>query len=273
MNLTFEYFHPLTGDPPDYIYANSVEILLRARRLIKHRAYSEVESILEIINGLDSETSVSTARYQLVQKNADLVDRPYLMMASIGNIFSPLFALKRYQQHHMDLPLSGISNLQWHELYAVLGLALFSQAVHKGANQASQDKAWQTWNNLGRSSPEYLEAVEAITIAEGLNNAQIMFNQAQEKISLRNQTAANLSHAKTNAAILEIAQMMGSAKFKSMRNAAQIYCEKNPDKIAHLAPYNAIRTLTEGLSAYLKGHRKSLQPQKIIELEKTLKAK
>ena len=101
--------------------------------------------------------------------------------------------------------------------------------------------------------------MDAVATAEGIHRFESGLTDAKRKVSTRNRHAAIQRHAKTNAAILALRDFFVPEKHKSMRNAALLFIEAFPGQVGHLAHYNRMRTLSEGLSSLLKDQRRSLK--------------
>lgn len=259
MILGFKFFHPLKGDHPNTLSIYSHDIVNRARNILAQRSLSEIKKIAAAINWMIDHKKVRDHLFDQLLKMADEIESTD--SAYSGNTYTPYYYLKTYQTY-LEMPHTDVANVQWHEVYAVLALTL----IDKAADDEGYYSGWHIaddwlheWRIQSHASTWIMEAMEAITWADGLLAKQNTIDEAKQKLSSRNTAAAIQRHAKTNDAILELAEMYQSGNFKSMRNAAQIYSEKHPEKVSHLAHYNRVRTLTEGLSKFLNGQRRSLK--------------
>lgn len=261
MILGFEYFHPLNGEPPNTLHSHCKDITYKARTILKSRSIADLHNIAAAINWITSHESVRNVVLDSLIKDAEHLDNNKEPEYQ-GNISTAMYAIKFYQLKH-SLPDTTVNNLQWHEIYATLALTFLDQALndeHYYSTWPDDDEWLHDWRILSHSVEWIIEAMEAITFAEGLLSIKTNIDSTKNKLSERNTAAAIQRHSKTNIAILELAKLFGSGNFKSMRNAAQIYCEKFPEKVSHLAHYNRVRTLSDGLSSHLKGLRRSIKP-------------
>lgn len=251
MILRFKFFHPLEGEPPKTLSGYSQGIVYRARNILAKRSYGEIKKIAKAINWMINRPKVREHLFDQIANSVDECDIKINTFNVVG-----------IYQNYFEMPEIDVTDVQWHEIYTVLALTLIDKAADDENHYSSWDNHndWlHEWRIHSHASTWLMEAMEAITWAEGLLVKQNTTNEAKKKLSIRNSKAAIQRHAKTNKAILELADMYQSGNFKSMRNAAQIYSEKYPDKVSHLAHYNRIRTLSEGLSSHLTGQRRSLK--------------
>lgn len=260
MILGFEYFHPLTGGWPNTFPEYGKDIVYRARKILRHRPATDLQKIADTINWITDHKSI---REKLI--NDLCVDSEHLDYEIEpeyrGNSYCSIYAIKYYQQTYA-LPDVEVENLRWHEIYATLALTLLDKAVddEKYYSEWKDHDDWlHEWRIMSHSATWLIEAIEAVTFAEGMLSIENNFQTEKNKIKTRNTAAAIQRHARTNKAIISLHEMFASGSYKSMSNAAQIFSERFPDKVAHLAPYNRVRTLANGLSDYIKGQRRSLQ--------------
>lgn len=260
MILGFSYFHPLKGECPNTLPIYSNDIVHRARGLLRERSIAELKRITKGINWIINHELITEKLLTDIGIEAENEENG-IETNYKGNTFTSIYKLRYYQQT-FTLPDTRIQNLQWHEIYATLALTLIDRAI----DDEKYYESWQDVNEwlhdyriLSHSATWLIEAMEAITTAEGLQRTQDSINDEKQKIRIRNTAAAIQRHASTNEAIIDLEKLYATGSYKSMRNAAQIFCENYPEKVKHLAHYNRVRTLTDGLSAYLKGKRRSLQ--------------
>jgi hypothetical protein len=179
----------------------------------------------------------------------------------LGDDSTTTFKINLYKSLYLKTT-DTIPNMEWHEVFATLAITLLDQALDDEAyyGQWKDHNDWlHEYRILNHASTWIVEAIEAVTIAEGLLNYKSSIKEEKAKLSARNTKAAIQKHKKTNDTILEMEKMYLSGNYKSIRNIAQIYSENNPSKVKHLAPYNMLRTLAEGLSNHIKGKRRSLK--------------
>lgn len=260
MILGFEHFHPLTGEWPNTFPEYGKDIAYRARKILVNRSIKDLEKIADAINWITVHELVKEKVFADLLRDGELIDDG-IEPEYHGNSISSMYSIRYYQETYA-LPDIGVNNLKWHEIYATLALGLLDKAVddEKFYSTWEDHNDWlHEWRIMSHSATWLIEAMEAITLAEGMLSIESNSEAEKNKLKIRNTSAAILRHAKTNKAIIALHEMFTSGSYKSMSNAAQIFSEKFPEKVAHLAPYNRIRTLSNGLSDYIKGQRRSLQ--------------
>lgn len=265
MILTFEHLDPLTGSAPTTLSQYGDHILKRARALLKRRSSQEIGEILAFINWITDLEEIRNFALDRLLLEVEADENDTEPPAYIGDYSTTSFKINLYKSKYGNTN-DSIENMNWHEVYATLAIALLNEGLD---DEIYFDQEWladkgewiHDWRILDHVSTWIIEATEAIAIAEGLYNLNNQLSTSQNALSKRNFKAAIEKHRKTNSAILEIEKLMSSGKHKSMRNLVHIFCENNPDKVKHLAPYNRVRTLTEGLSNHLKGKRRSMNFQ------------
>lgn len=263
MILSFEHLDPLTGNPPNTLSQYGDHILNRARVLLKHRSSQEIGEILAFINWITDLEEIRNFALDRLILEAEADENETEPPDYIGDYNTLSFQICLYKNKYRKTN-DSIQHMEWHEVFAALAIGLLNEGIDDEKYLA---KKWRNdkreWLNefrvLDHVSTWIVEATEAVTIAEGLAQLNNQLSESQNAISKRNTKAAIERHKKTNIAILEIAKLFVNGNHKSMRNLVQIYCENNSDKIRHLAPYNRIRTLTDGLSNHLKGKRRSTE--------------
>lgn len=260
MILGFKYFHPLTGEWPNTFPGYGKDITYRAREILRNRSIADLHNIADAINWITNHKSVREKIFNDISVNAELIDSGNEPQYQ-GYSTCTIYAIKHYQQTY-TLPDIQVKNLKWYEIYATLALGLLDKAVDDEkyySEWENRDDWLHEWRIMSHSATWLIEAMEAITLAEGMLSIETNSETEKNKIKERNTSAAIQRHAKTNKAIIALHEMFTSGSYKSMSNAAQIFSENFPEKVAHLAPYNRVRTLANGLSDFIKGQRRSLQ--------------
>lgn len=260
MILGFKYFHPLTGEWPNTFPEYGKDIAFRARQILRNRSVKDLRNIADAINWITDHKSIREKLINDLAADAENLDNGNEAEYR-GNSYCSIYAIKHYQKNYV-LPDIEVKNLKWYEIYATLALGLLDKAVDDEnyySEWKDNDEWLHEWRIMSHSATWLIEAMEAITLAEGMLSIETNFEIEKNKLKTRNTSAAIQRHAKTNQAIIALYEMYKSRPYKSMSNAAQIFCEKFPDKVAHLAPYNCVRTLSNGLSNFIKGQRRSLQ--------------
>ncbi|MDP2962993.1 MAG: hypothetical protein Q8N54_09565 [Sulfurimicrobium sp.] len=281
MFYRFKHFHPLKGLPPKALHFHGADIVMRGRELLKNRKLSEIKAAVNIVNWMIESADVRDKIFRNLEELAKRVDSQVADTKKVdvkevkqpaskcADQFGPLtrnndssiFALLLCKARHNISGYDDFPNATWHELFAVLALGLIEKACddekYYGSWPHDQLLDWlHEWRIETHVSNWMIEAMDAVATAEGLAREIAIANQTREqtlddtkkKLSLRNKAAAIQRHAKTTDAVLTLFDLYRAGNFKSYRNAAQTFADKFPDKVAHLAPTNRVRTLSEGLS-------------------------
>lgn len=278
MILGFENFHPLRGNLGMHFPEIFGDIVFRARALLTHRLEQEIFAAIEIINWmLDQSTAPDREQDEVYIKinkmfEKDEYGKPLKLDGNINdwltrrNLYSTTYALRERQAKYDITEDESFPNGTWAEFFAVLALGLIDQGSYSYPSRGGPfedshaNSLFLELTNCAHSSQYLIEAMDAVATAEGIQRFESGMADAKQKIKTRNKSAAIRRHTKTNEAIVALRNFYCEEKHKSMRNAALLFCEAFPAKVVHLAPYNRVRTLTEGLSNYLKARRPSLQP-------------
>ena len=265
----FEFFHPLTGSHPETFPEYGKDIIARARKLLDKRAEGEIYQIISLINWLiDHSPAMTDLKKQLdieipdVEPDDATNKENYHLLGL--NLTSPTYSLKAFQSK-INMPLNKeIPNLTWPEVFAVLSLSLIDKAADDEKYYGGWAKDEETdflheWRIVFHASSWIIEAMEAVSTAEGFQQKEDQITDSKQKISIRNYNASLKKHTKTTKAVLAFHNFVNEGSYKSRRNAAQIFSEKFPELVNHLSPYNVVRTLSDALAKHLKGQRRSSQ--------------
>lgn len=288
----FKNFHPLKGCPPKALNSHGADIVVRARELLHYRTLKEIQVGMDIVNWMFDEPVLRDESFRRLSELAKSIDTPDTNIKktsekntklSANKSTAPIEPLSRndhssvsdllFCKTKFDLAdYEDFPNATWHELFAVLALGVIEKACadekYYGSWAHDEPFDWlHEWRIETHVSDWLIEAMDAIATAEGLAMASTSAIQIKEntlavekkKRSLKSKTANIQRHAKTNAALLELLELYRQGSFRSMNHAAQIYCERNEQKVEHLLDHNRIRTLREGLSNLLKDKRLSLK--------------
>ena len=274
MILGFKHFHPLRGILPSTFPEFGGNIVFRARTLLRKRAEEEIFAAIEIINWMiDQSPARKEALAQLKKGVADAdginetVKRDRDNSVVKRDLDSSSYALKACQLKYDITGDHKFPNASWAELFAVLALSLVDQACKDellhGNNSLSRnpdvDREWfQEYRTVSHASYSLIEAMDAVGTAEGVSYLESGITEKQ-KMSIRAMYAAKQRHKPTDDALAALMDFYIPEKHKSMRNAAKLFCETFPEKVAHLAYDNRVRTLSGGLSRLLKGQPRSSQ--------------
>jgi hypothetical protein len=278
MILGFQNFHPLNGELTSEFTEFCGDIVFRARALLIHRSEKEIFAAIEIINWMNDQSPAPAREKDEVYLEINKVfekdehGKPLKLEGNIHNwltrrdVYSITYALKERQSKYDITEDESFPNGTWADFFSVMALALIDQAsfsytsTPRGPYKNSEANfLFRDLANCANSAQYLIEAMDAVATAEGIQHFEAGMADAKRKIKIRNKSAAIRRHARTNEAIVALKNFYSEEKHKSMRNAAQIFCEKFPKMVEHLAPYNRVRTLSEGLSKLLKGQRLSLQ--------------
>ncbi|SFN44581.1 hypothetical protein SAMN05216386_1000 [Nitrosospira briensis] len=275
MTLSFKSFHPLSGVLPDTFPEFGGDIVFRARAILQSRTDEELFAALEIIDWIidqspaQDEVAAELERMAAEENNDSSAsgEEPYSDSPIKRDKHSSTYALKALQPKFDISADEKFPNATWGEMFSVLALSLVAQACederlvnNKPQSENSERNDWlNEYQAVSRASYWLIEAMDAVATAEGINLFQSEIANEKQKISVRNRFSGQKKHKPTNDALLALRDFYIPEKHKSMRNAAKLFCEAYPEKVAHLTYYNRIRTLSEGLSALLKERRLSLQ--------------
>ena len=288
MILCFEHFDPINGEYPNTFPEIGSDIVYRAREIVKNRTKLEIEEAVKLINWLIEHSPAIEQKWDQLLLDAirldekiDNSDEPneientkeytstdnlqdYIDLKPKRNLHSQTYMLSQCKNVVQLIDHPSLPNLTWSDLFAVLSLTLINQAIddekYYGSWHKDDDNDWlHDWRVISHSSYWIIESMNAIATAEGVLFSELQVTTSKRKLSDRNTLAAIQRHAQTNKALIALAKFWNEGNFKSMRNASQIFCEKFPDQVSHLAHYNRIRTLSEGLSNLIKGQRQSVQ--------------
>ncbi|SEK98591.1 hypothetical protein [Nitrosovibrio tenuis] len=277
MILGFENFHPLKGKLTSEFTELCGDIVFRARALLAQRSEKEIFAAIEIINWMTDQSPAPAREKDEVHIKINKMfekdehGKPIKLDGNIHdwltrrNVYSITYALKERQSKYDITEDESFPNGTWADFFAVLALALIDQASFSYTSTRGPYKdsdanfLFLNLANCARSAEYLIEAMDAVATAEGTHRFESGMAETTQKIKTRNQRAAIQRHSKTNNALMALQDFYSSGTFKSKRHAAQLFCEKSPEMVEHLAHYNRVRTLTEGLSKLLKGQRPSLQ--------------
>lgn len=278
MIFGFQHFHPLKGSPPNDVHWFGGDIVFRARALLRGRNLTQIKAILSVANWLIAHSPVKALALEELEKLIISIDeqksasskkrksKPEAHIESQNvklDLGSDVTALRLCVDRFNLSEYPNIPDLRWSELFAALALGLIDKAKDDeefyGRGGEDDTGYFYAYRVSTHVSFWLMFAMDAVSSAEGLAKelqiASVAKAQAlaenSKKISLRNKKAAIEKHAKTTSALYKLREFYLSKKFKSQRNAAQIFSEEFPDVVAHLAPTNRVRTLSEGLSKLL----------------------
>lgn len=272
MYYGFKYLHPIKGQAPNTLSVYGEDVLLRARALLSGWTVTQLRGALKVVNWVAdgplvrdwewSRLGAQVGAAEVVTDNGPVV--PCLPAASRPSSFD--LANIRACQHRIDL--SGypeIPKLSWATFYAVLAMGLVDKACddeqYFGSWPQQELLDWQhEWRVLDHVAPWLIEAVEAVTLAEAHALQEVAFqqahsqavNQEKKRLSARNVQAAIQRHAKTGKAAELLYDFYRTGQYKSVRQAVQLFCEQQTEVVAHLAPTNRLRTLSERLGKLLR---------------------
>lgn len=263
MILGFEFFDPKSGKCPETFPEYGQDIVFRARELLKHRSSDEIKSTIKLINWMIENSPARVESQNRLMKMVESPNSDDYENIITNDIDTSTYALKAYQRDLTIPEFDGMAETRWDEIFSITALALIDKAIDDeifyGGWAHNEDFDWlYEWRILSHSSYWLIEAMDSIATAEGFNKSDLQETDAKKKISSRNTNAAIQRHAKTNDAVIAFKNFSLNGKYKSVRNAAQIFCEKFPDKVSHLAPYNRVRTICDAFAKLQKGQRRSI---------------
>lgn len=278
MYYGFRCFHPTKGEPPNALAPYGSDIVSRARFLLRGWSVAQIKGAMKAVNWivegpevrgwvwnrLGTEAQMSNSVAGSKRSRGEVKAAPGLPVAPRS--FSLDIANVRACEHLFDLSGYPASpELNWATFYAVFALGLIDKACddeqHFGSWPKQEQLDWQhEWRILDHVAAWLVEASEAVTLAEAHATQSIAvkhaceeaLTQERKKLSTRNVQAAIQRHAKTGDATDALYDFYRAGKYKSARQAVQLFCEKEPSLVAHLAPTNRIRTLSERLGKRLR---------------------
>jgi hypothetical protein len=265
MILGFTHFDPLKGEPPYTFLELGGDIIVRARQLLEGRSKKELKEATKLLNWMLEQSPAKQEIWDSLISEAEAIDDGKgLEGAPKRDLDAKTYSLLRCTDKFDLSDYPNLPSMTWPQLFAVLALTLINVSCEEEHYYGSweeheNDPGWlHEWRIHTHSSYWLVQAMDAVATAEGLQRVTSQGVEAKKKISLRNRQAAIQKHAKTNDALLALKEFYLGGHHISMRNAAQLFCERFPDLVAHLAHYNQVRTLSEGLSKLLKNKRTSL---------------
>lgn len=247
----FVAFEPLTGTPSHFVAGRFRQIVYRARKILSGRSRREVVATADTLSWL----LLCDAAQEI---NLDLLERQAEELEEENGDSNPLTLSDAQLLAHIVETVSledineAVPNLTAPELYAVLALGLIDEAAeweqhYMQAGYAEDDSIYPI-----ALSPYAVDAMEAVCMAECLQRSEPS-RQAAKIISEQNRKAAIKRHSLINELKRQFIEFFLAGTFKSMAEAARRFydgLEEGRRKL--LAPTNAIRTLTDALSAHLK---------------------
>ena len=271
--LGFQFFHPLTGNSTETFPEYASDIIVRARDLLKKRTEIELYIMIDLVNWIADHSPVKEESLARLEAMIEKLDNKNISDNLSNNDDSNLkrdidtltYALKSFQAKYEIPHNDQVPNLLWSEIFATLCLGLIDKAIddekyYKSWAHKKDSHDWlYEWRILSHSSYWLIEAMDAVSSAEGYRSIENQVQAIKEKISLRNTKANFERHSKTNNALIAFDKFYDTEKHKSMRNAASKFSESFPEKLSHLSADNRIRTLCDGLTSYRKGLRRTLQ--------------
>ena len=257
MILSFSHFHPLKGLPPETEHFLGADIVLRARAILSVRKLKEIREAIKIINWLIEQSPANgLALKQLKKEAAASGKRKHAAMPLFRDFGADVFSLKMCMGKFDISGHEGFPRATWPELFAVLALALINEAAdselhHDKPSTGKKLPYLHEYRKLSHVSPWLTYAAAAVATAEGMMLCEASAKGKKKKLSLRSQADSIELHHKTILAVKALDNYYCSGNFKSLKNAARMFIEDHPEKVAHLAPARRIKTLSEGLSRQL----------------------
>ena len=279
MILSFNYFHALTGEPPNTLSWVGSDIVARARDLLQQRSYREIKAGLKAINWMLSSPAAIKENLKLLEREICAADatsqetpsRKRKQQSKTARYREPVkrdltsctYQLLRCADEVDIAGFPDFSNATWMELFAILSLGLIEKACddEQYYGKWPHDKLSTDWLHYYRIETQaamwLVEAMNAVSAAEGFKRQLAYGEQIQmqekKKRSVRLSNAAIARHSKTNDAVIAIKELYLSEGFTNRRHAVSVFCTRYPDKVEHLKPLNRMRTLAERLGKDLRG--------------------
>ncbi len=199
----FEDFDPKTGSfrPP---WEGFNRIAERARQILKDRQRIEIKYAVLVITWMLNDEEVQEVTQKKESINATGSERTHVSPATALSACIGVIGIRRLQ---------SFRNGSWPEFFAVLSLGLLDEAYRATQGKFSYDK--QVLNQGDYDGQDFLphvrkfirepwdfalDAIEAVTVAEHLKEADRLVKQmAEEQVSVQASDAAIERHAPLNA--------------------------------------------------------------------------
>lgn len=249
----FEAFDPVDGEPTDFVGGKFKEIAYRARKLLVKRSRQEILAMGDTLCWLLGSELARGQAFELIDLHVKALDegkgQSDFEHISLNNVAQILRLMEKVSIDDID---DAIPGLTWPELLAVLALGEIDEAIEW--EQHYQQKGYPEDDSIYTMTlgPYAVEAMEAVCAAEALQRGNPSI-QAKKIVSDQTRKAALKRHQATNNLKREFIHFYHSREFKSRADAARRFYLSLPDKKQRLLTHtNAIRTLTDALSAHLK---------------------
>jgi len=275
--MLFEFYSvdPLAGEFPPVTETEAGKIPQRMRRLLRNRSLGELEHYLAVVNfvldNMGQKLASRALKYEANKENSarsDETDTPADDTPFVGydDDAGLLFACV----NEVDLsPFQTPFPVLWHELFAVLALALLNIAADEELHYDrwdDSDSGLHDWRVLWHVADWTRQAERAASLAEALalgwqqeldrQSGVQTFKEYKAKESVQKKAAALIRHKPTTKAALELTRYYRAGTFRSIRDATSRFCREYPELVKHLSEDNRVRTLSAKLSKQLKdlGH-------------------
>lgn len=247
----FVAFDPLTGTPSQFVAGRFGQIACRARKILSGRSRSEIIAAADTLSWLLLSDAAHAIKWGLLERQAKELDERNGDSSPLTLSDAQLLA-RVVETVLLEDINEAVPNLTVPELYAVLALGLIDEAAeweqhYLQAGYAEDDAIYPI-----ALSPYAVDAMEAVCMAQCLHRTEPS-RQAAKIISDQNRKAAIKRHLHITELKRQFIEFFLAGTFKSMAEAARrFYDSLEEGKRKLLAPTNAIRTLTDALSAHLK---------------------
>lgn len=246
---------PVKKNFPSFATASFFDVARRANQILGDYDEDDIDAILTYTN-------------QLVDQHGDEIANVVCEIWDADGEFAPTHfsrvRLLYIAREFVELsPPEGLEAVSWADLFAVMAMQQFQYFLEACQHYVNAGKPRDNTIPVTLIRP-YSSAIEAITLAETLATAtdfdSLLRSQLEAHFSVKRQDqarSASLSrHAKTNELLRELVAFYKSGDFSSYSEAVHQFLEATPeDRYRHLAPTNRERTLSQGLSAVIRGKR------------------
>ena len=259
---SFVHFDPLAGDVAPLRIPIFSNIAFRSRQLLRHRTREQLDYGLATLNWMITQINIS--QHSPVINLLLELDNRAAFGEDIGKddytLPTEVNTLNRCMETFEVAGQENYPDAEWSEYFAILALAKIDLAFDFDP-ESSEPEQEQFLLHVGGFGIEAMEAIrsgEMIKESDAVNkNLKNEIKELTERVSLRNKSAAIKRHEKTNQLLGELVAFYNVSDFSTYAEATHKFLESIPEeRVAHLAPTNRLRTLSEGLSAIKHGKRR-----------------
>lgn len=267
----FKHFNPKTGDVPEFFSSKFQTIAERAREILKARSGPRIRAAWRAIQWMSEDDRIQKQIWEQLMQEAQALDNgtPFQKRPAIRGDVSKLMACRELINIGDYRQFPGGT---WPEYFAVLALAHIGIACDDEHHHRYKKKAHtrDRYENLMQELEGYwaIRAMEAVTTAEWIGREENILrsqstrilNEHKKRISLQAKEAAIARHSKTAKLKDEFIQFkLAHPDVSAAEAARRFHTSLTGERRKILQPTNAVRTLTNAWTAFLKGRSSSVQ--------------